>query len=232
MTNSDPARAKRPSRRAAIAAEKLREWKNLSRSIGWLHRRSQTMNAARVAKAPIPATTTLAEVQPRVGASMIAHRSSPIPTIESSAPAGSGRSAAGLRDSGTSRHAAITPMISSGTLTRNTEPHQNLDSNSPPASGPSAIPTPIVPPHTPIARARLLGSGNTLSRIERPAGIVIAAPIPIAARQAISTPTEPDSAAPSDPTANVQKPASSIRLRPIRSARLPATSSRPPKPMA
>src|ERR1035437_6705535 len=109
---------------------------------------------------------------------MIAHSSNPSPTIESNAPAGSGLPAAGFLDSGTSRHAASATMISNGTLTKNTEPHHNLDNSRPPASGPIAIPTPIVPPHTPIAPAPSRGFGKTSWRIDKPAGVGIEAPRP------------------------------------------------------
>ena len=58
-------------------------------------------------------------------------------------------------------------------------------------------------------------------------GIIIAPPMPMLARAAISMPTEPENAAQVEPAANATRPPMNTRLRPIRSATLPATSSRP-----
>ncbi len=58
-------------------------------------------------------------------------------------------------------------------------------------------------------------------------GMISAAPMPMLARAAISMPTEPENAAQVDPAANAASPARNVRFRPIRSARLPATSSSP-----
>ena len=156
----------------------------------------------------------------------------PEPAIESSAPSGSGASAAGLRDSGTTRQAANAPSRASGTLTKNTEPHQNRDSSRPPASGPIAMPTPIVPPHTPTARARSRGSRKTSSRIDRPAGNGHRGTASHHGAKADQHAHAPRRAAPSEPAANTAKPARKTRLRPTRSAMLPATSSRPPNTIA
>ena len=51
----------------------------------------------------------------------------------------------------------------------------------PPTIGPRAIPTPVVAPQRPIARARSRRSVKTLVRSERVAGKIRAAPMPIAA---------------------------------------------------
>ena len=63
-------------------------------------------------------------------------------------------------------------------------------------------------------------------------GIISAAPTPMLARAAISMPTDPENAAHAEPPANATRPARNVRLRPTRSARLPATSSNPPKTSA
>jgi hypothetical protein len=60
-------------------------------------------------------------------------------------------------------------------------------------------------------------------------GMISAAPIPMLARAAMSTSTDPEKAAHTDPAANRHTPARNVRLRPHRSARLPATSRRPAK---
>ena len=61
--------------------------------------------------------------------------------------------------------------------------------------------------------------------------MVMAAPAPISPRQAMSGPTLPEKAAPSEPLPKTASPARKSRLRPYRSATLPATSSSPPKTM-
>ncbi len=59
----------------------------------------------------------------------------------------------------------------------------------------------------------------------------MAPPMPMPARGAISMPTEPKNAAQVEPAANAARPARNTRLRPIRSARLPATRSKPANTM-
>ena len=49
--------------------------------------------------------------------------------------------------------------------------------------------TPATPDHSPIAMARSRASVNTFVRIDRVAGMISAAPMPITARAAISDPT-------------------------------------------
>ena len=58
-------------------------------------------------------------------------------------------------------------------------------------------------------------------------GIMTAAPMPMLARAAISMPVDPEKAAQADPAAKASSPAQNTRLRPTRSATLPATSSSP-----
>ena len=119
------------------------------------------------------------------------------------------------------------PITAIGTLIRNTEPHQKWTSSKPPMIGPSAIPTPLVPAQKPIARCRTAGSWNMSVMMASVDGMISAAPMPMLARAAISMPTEPENAAQVDPAANAASPARNVRFRPIRSARLPATSSSP-----
>ena len=115
-------------------------------------------------------------------------------------------------------------MHAIGTLTKKIDPHQNLDSKSPPAMGPMAIPRPIVPAQTPMARARSPGSRKMSLMIASDVGMVRAAPAPMTARNAMSVVTDPDKAAPIDPSANTVSPIRKNRLRPNRSASVPPTS--------
>ena len=78
------------------------------------------------------------------------------------------------------------PTRTIGTLTRSTEPHQKCSSSQPPVTGPRATLRPLVADQMPIALARSIGSGKTLTRIASVAGKISAAPMPIAPRAAIS----------------------------------------------
>ena len=98
--------------------------------------------------------------------------------------------------------------------------------------GPMAIPSPMVPAHAPMARARSAGSRKVSLMMDNEAGMVSAAPAPITARQAISRWTEPEKAAPIDPTAKTLSPIRKKRRRPNLSAKLPPTNNSPAKTIA
>ena len=98
-------------------------------------------------------------------------------------------------------------------------------SSQPPTIGPSAIATPAVAPHRPIARARSARPVKMLEISDSVEGNTIAAPRPItAARGDQLRPSW--SARPPRALAepNTARPASSMPLRPKRSDRLPAAS--------
>ncbi len=179
-----------------------------------------------------PAPITSPDVQPLIGASMIAHNSRPRPAIDHSAPPGSGLCSAVFFELGTRARAAVKATAAIGTLTRKIEPHQNRVSKRPPAIGPTAMPIPIVPPQAPMARARSEGSRKTSLMIDNEEGIVSAAPAPMTPRHAINSGTELERAAPIDPPAKTVRPMRKNHLRPNRSARLPPTSNKPAKTMA
>ena len=119
-----------------------------------------------------------------------------------------------------------------GTLTRKTDPHQNRARSKPPAMGPIAIPSPMMPPQAPMARARGLGSRKTSLTMDSDDGIVRAAPTPIRALEGIRRSTEPEKAAAIDPAPKTARPRRKNFLRPKRSAMLPLTSKSPAKTMA
>ena len=98
--------------------------------------------------------------------------------------------------------------------------------------GPRANPTPLVPAQKPMARWRSASSRKTSVMMESVDGIMSAAPMPMLARAAISTDTDPENAAHADPQAKAISPAMNVRLRPTWSARLPNTSNKPPKTRA
>ena len=110
-----------------------------------------------------------------------------MPAITCSEPARSqGRDASG-RLAGMKRHASGSASSTMGTLMRNTEPHQKCSSSRPPTTGPSAAPPEATDAQTPIATARSRSSANARRRMDRVAGIIIAAPTPSNARAAIRT---------------------------------------------
>ena len=101
-----------------------------------------------------------------------------------------------------------------GMFTRNTEPHQKCSSSQPPVTGPRATARPVVADQMPMALARSVGSVNTLDRIARVAGNTSAAPMPIAARAAISPSAVPANAAQIDVAPKSRSPICMAPLRP------------------
>ena len=87
-----------------------------------------------------------------------------------------------------------------------------------------ATPRPDTPAHRAMARARSVGSVNTLARIDRVAGMTKAAPRPWTARMPMSGPGESTSEQPSEPGAEDQQADHEAPLRPRRSPVLPAMS--------
>jgi hypothetical protein len=114
-----------------------------------------------------------------------------------------------------------------GTFTRKTDPHEKCSSNHPPEIGPSATPTPAMAVQIPIAAARSRGSVKTLTTIANVVGKINAAPTPMTARAEISCPVLEANAPAAENAPNSARPASSAPLRPNRSPRPPAASSRP-----
>ena len=115
-----------------------------------------------------------------------------------------------------------------GTLTMKTDDQSNHSSRSPPASGPSPIPTAASAAQMAIALRRS-SPVNRLAMIERVAGMISAAPTPMAARTAITWSAESATRAPRLASPKIDMPAWSARLRPKRSPSVPNTSSRPAK---
>ena len=98
----------------------------------------------------------------------------------------------------------------------------------PPEMGPKATPMPDTAAQTAIAFGRS-DAGKMLVRIESVVGMIPAAPRPISAREAISMVESVEKTAATDPAPKITSPDTSARLRPKRSPRLPAASSRPAK---
>jgi hypothetical protein len=115
-----------------------------------------------------------------------------------------------------------------GTLTRKTDDHSNHSSSSPPARGPSPIPTAARAAQIAIALPRS-SPVKTLAMIESVAGMISAAPMPIAARTAITASAESATRAPRLARPKIDTPTWSASFRPRRSPRVPKTSKRPAK---
>jgi hypothetical protein len=153
---------------------------------------------------------------------MTAYTIRPIPAVDSAKPRRSTAGARGSREVGTRQATSSATTAATGTMAAKMAPHQNRSSNQPPMIGPSAIPTPALAPHRPIASARSRRPANTLVSSERVAGNIIAAPSPITARAAISSSAEVANDPARLEAPNTARPASSMPLRPSRSDRLPA----------
>ena len=160
---------------------------------------------------------------------MTAHTSVVTPAIEASMPTGSNRLIVVSRDVGTIRAMATRATAMTGTLIISTEPHQKCSSSQPPVTGPRATATPAVAgPYGDRSRPFARG-GEDVDEDRQCRGNISAAPMPIAARQAISSPGLSDHAARAEKTANRTRPICIVPLRPNRSPRLPAAISRPAK---
>jgi hypothetical protein len=200
--------------------------------MGWLLWRSHRTKAVMMTAEPVSAAMIKGDVHERPGASMIPHSKSPRPMIDRSEPTGSARLADGFLEFGTTSAAATRPTTAMGTLIRKTDPHQKWTSRKPPRIGPIATPSPAVPDHMPMARARSRSVSKTLVRIDSVHGIRAAAPTPMTARAIVRRSGAPDQAASADPAPNTSSPAMNTHLRPTRSPSAPKLSSRPANTMA
>ena len=99
----------------------------------------------------------------------------------------------------------------------------------PPASRPTEPPAEATNAYTPIALACSRGSGNIVTIMPRITAEVIAPPIPWTKRAAISSDWLSARPHASEASVNRPTPARKMRLRPTRSPKRPASSSRPPK---
>ena len=197
-------------------------------SIGSRTRSSHAPNAASRTAATPKAARISPSVQPRAGASMIAHTSVVRPAIESAKPPTSSRGADGSFDSGTSQRPATSAAATNGRLTRKIQCQLACSISQPPATGPIAMPRPETAAHAPIAFGRSSG-GKTAVMIDSVDGMMNAPPTPMRARVAISASGEVTTAERPEPRPKTARPNASARLRPKRSPSAPAVSSRPAK---
>ena len=108
------------------------------------------------------------------------------------------------RESGAKTSTATMIAAAMGTLTSSVEPHQNPSSSAPVTMGPIDAPAPANPAQTAMARAAR-GAGRSTVMIDRVAGMMNAAPMPMTARLAITceaSDARPASSAPTPKTAS------------------------------
>ena len=110
----------------------------------------------------------------------------------------------------------------------NTDHQSNHSSRRPPASGPSPMPIAASAAQMAMALARSAPL-NRFAMIDSVAGMISAAPTPIAARTAITWFAVSASGAARLDRPNAMTPACRARLRPKRSASVPKTRSSPAK---
>ena len=144
---------------------------------------------------------------------------------ESTRPGTSGAAASGAFDAGTATATRTAAAAATGAMAMKMDAQLKCSSSQPPTIGPIAMATPPIAPHKPIARARSFRSVKTLEISESVAGNVMAAPSPITALAAMSCAGPVVNPPARLAVPNTASPASSMRLRPNRSDRLPKVSS-------
>ena len=132
----------------------------------------------------------------------------------------------GSRLSGTSLKPATSATATIGTLSQKTELQENHSSSRPPTNGPSPIPTPAIADQMAIALPRS-SRGKTSMITDSVAGMIIAPPMPIAARSTISWVASWANAASTLATPNSTSPDWSAFFRPKRSPSVPMVSRTP-----
>ncbi|CKW66023.1 Uncharacterised protein [Mycobacterium tuberculosis] len=169
--------------------------------------------------------------QPQSGPLTKPRVTNPSVTASSSAPRKSGmRRRPEARLSTSMRLVAIAATMPSGTLTSNTHRQPAHSTRSPPIGGPRPAAIAAAAPHRPIACARRAASKpSTTSASE--AGTSIAAPMPCSTRNATNCSTLPATAHSPDAMVNTSTPDRNVRLRPSKSANLPAATMKAAKTM-
>ncbi len=155
-----------------------------------------------------------------------------MPTMDWPTPHQSQRPARGEDDSGRNQPPSAMITAATGRFSRNADCQPKSWTSRPPMTGPSAMPPPKTAAHTANARARSRASVKTFRRIDSVDGMIAAPPTPSRARAAITCHASVEKTARSEANAKIEKPVSSIRLRPHRSPSAPAVTSRPDRARA
>ncbi len=167
--------------------------------------------AAETAKAPMISGAD----QPRSSPSTTAQMSGRVNTMPRTDPAPSNPRPVPFdsRSASATRAMVTTPM---GTLSQKMPGQVKPSTTAPPMMGPAAMPSPLTPPHTPIAMGLTFGVVDAETSA-RESGTMPAAPRPCSARIAMSMSELVESAAPMDASVKSATPARNTRRRPIRS---------------
>lgn len=115
-----------------------------------------------------------------------------------------------------------------GTLTKKIQCQPTISVRTPPRISPMEAPAAPTKLNAPMALACSRGSRNRVTIMPRLTAVTIAPPMPWANRAAISIAGPTDSPHSSDATVKAASPARNMRLRPMRSPRRPASSSKLP----
>src|SRR5215472_16690967 len=185
-----PSSAKNAIATEALAAVNRGLRNRLTSIIGAAVARSAATSATRTSAPAASAPSVAAEAQLHPGAWMMPYTIRLIPADDRVKPRQSTGGVRGSRESGTRQATSSPTTAAMGTMNKKMLPHQNRSSSQPPAIGPSAIPTPALAPHSPMASARWRRSVNTLVSSDSAEGNIIAAPSPITARAAVSWPDD------------------------------------------
>src|SRR6185312_10100260 len=206
MTKMNPNKVKNPAVTAMLPPENRRFANTDTSSIGCELCRSHSANAVMTTTPTTKPIAVRTLLHPQFGASITVYTTAVTPTDERISPGMSTRGAAGSRDVGTNSQPPMIATAATGTLTRKIEPHEKCSSSQPPVIGPAATPTPTMAAHRPIALALVTGSVKMFVISPSVVGKITAAPIPIAARAAISASAELTCAATADVIANTASP--------------------------
>src|ERR1700689_2838922 len=158
--------------------------------------------------------------------SMIANANAASAPAPRNVPAGSTRAAVGAALSGRMTTAMTRAARPNARLNQKMPRQFQTPISTPPMSGPAARANPDVAAQMPIALLLALASGYRCRSIERVPGSLAAAPMPITARPAMSTPTFGASAHRTDPAQNTPTPASMTFFLPSSSPIIPQASMR------
>ena len=119
-----------------------------------------------------------------------------------------------------------------GTLIQNTMDQSKVWTAQPPTKSPIGAPMPAIAAHIPMAFGRSSG-GKTVTTIDSVDGIIIAAPSPMTARAAMTSPlVSAYIAVQADAVQTMRRPTCKAERRPNRSPIAPIVSSAPPKTSA
>src|SRR5579875_1547953 len=208
-----------------LAAVKRMLRKSFTSSMGVSTLRAHAMNSEHTTVATTKPATLRPLDQPTSGASIMVKTTDAMAAVDRANPGRSRRAIAGSLELGTLKATNRAPTAATGTMKTKMLIHENCPSRKPPTMGPTAMATPALAPHSPIDTARSRRSVNTLAMIDKVAGKIMAAPIPITARAAMSADGVVVTAPARLASPNTARPPSSIPLRPKRSDRLPEVRS-------